>query len=120
MIPLHLRCTERHKIDPEYPTDDARWWRLQEQRASVESDRRPGIYARIPDVVASWFCENPDYADGAAIADVIGIGHHQFLAAMKNYRKYGTLRRDPPAFYSGEMTEQEIAFDKYLRQDKTL
>lgn len=26
MIPLHIRLTERRKIDPNYPDDDARWW----------------------------------------------------------------------------------------------
>jgi len=29
-IPLHIRCTERWKIDPSYPKDDATWWRLEE------------------------------------------------------------------------------------------
>ena len=32
MIPLHVRCTERWKIDPTYPDDDAKWWKFQEGR----------------------------------------------------------------------------------------
>jgi hypothetical protein len=32
MIPLHLRLTERWKIDPTYPNDDAKWWQAEERK----------------------------------------------------------------------------------------
>lgn len=32
MIPLHIRCTQRNRIDPGYPMDDAAWWRMEESK----------------------------------------------------------------------------------------
>ena len=44
MIPLHIRCTERWKIDPNYPDDNARWWRLEEQ-SKREATFGPGTFS---------------------------------------------------------------------------
>lgn len=38
-IPLHIRCTERYKIDPEYPDDDAKWWKYQTERGDKDQAR---------------------------------------------------------------------------------
>lgn len=39
-IPIHIKCTERWKIDPLYPADGCRWWKLQLNR--------PEYYAAMP------------------------------------------------------------------------
>lgn len=31
-IPIHIRCSERWKIDPSYPQDGCAWWRVQGKR----------------------------------------------------------------------------------------
>lgn len=42
MIPLHIRCTERWKIDPNYPKDTARWWEMQEKADRLTRARKVG------------------------------------------------------------------------------
>lgn len=32
MIPLHIRCTRRKDIDPNYHGDDAKWWKTEEKK----------------------------------------------------------------------------------------
>ena len=39
-IPLHIRCTDRHLIDPTYPRDDARWWRIEETKRDINGPQR--------------------------------------------------------------------------------
>jgi hypothetical protein len=40
-IPLHIRLTDRRKIDENYPAgNDARWWQMQELTARVSKARR--------------------------------------------------------------------------------
>ena len=43
-IPLHIRCTDRHLIDPTYPDDDAKWWKAEEHK-TIPADGR-GQYNR--------------------------------------------------------------------------
>lgn len=31
-VPIHIKCTERWKIDPHYPKDGCRWWKFQLER----------------------------------------------------------------------------------------
>jgi hypothetical protein len=121
-IPIHLRLTERWKIDPNYPDDTAKWWKLQEISARRENiDTR--LYARIPDIVAKWYTSNPAYerVSGGYLSAHYRMTEEQFQGAMTEYRRYGTLQRTLPDYYRGDMTVREEKYDEWLvRQDNAL
>ena len=43
-IPIHIRCTERYKIDPQYPDDGCKWWQYQTERGNKTQNEQPGDY----------------------------------------------------------------------------
>jgi len=66
-IPIHIRCTNRHLIDPHYPKDDAAWWRIQldrkggngadmeektrvDERYTIANERRERLAAKMREV----------------------------------------------------------------------
>lgn len=119
MIPIYIRLTERNKIDPRYPQDDAKWWKMQDMAARRQSFGSENAYARVPDIVAEWYINQPDEgprvtAEAAAGALSIPVG--QFNGAIKNYKRFGSVKQRPPSFYSGQMSESEASRDPYLQK----
>lgn len=89
MIPLHVRCTERYKIDSNYPEDDARWWALNEAVANRDT-RGPSqpVYSHIPDIVLD-FAETFDGNRMAleSLAGACKVGAEDLGLAMRARRK---------------------------------
>lgn len=59
-IPLHIRITGRNKIDPSYPSSDARWWELQEltaRNAKARATNRPQLN-EFQQQIADYVMEN--------------------------------------------------------------
>lgn len=119
-IPTHIRCTQRHKIDENYPASDARWWELQEKRAKVSTAPTRAIYAEIPTNVLEWYDAQkaePEVGLSIRIASALGIPVRHFYSAMKNYRRGGREARQAPAKPIEFMTPLEVSLDPYLRSE---
>lgn len=112
-IPIHIRCTERNKIDPRYPLDDARWWRLTEQKAERTGEKRAEPYARVPDIVCEYATSGR--ADLVALAGACKVDALEMKQAVDQYRKTGSLRRVRYEHKYREMTASEIENDPYLQ-----
>lgn len=118
MIPLHLRCTERNKIDPDYPHDDAKWWRFQEKWARRETFGVDHIYDRIPMRVIEFYMQQPEdeqQVRSTNIAAALRVTPDQFAHALKHYRRTGRPGTQPTPEHSGYMSQGEVWRDKYLQ-----
>ena len=83
-IPLHIRCTNRHLIDPTYPDDDAKWWKAEETK-TIPADNR-GQYDRdtltpLQQQVYAWLCEKGE-ATGREIATQFGLTDSKIASTM--------------------------------------
>lgn len=114
-IPLHIRCTERRKIDPTYPDDDATWWRLSERLARREdySYREPhgGLTATV---VAYASKLSSDGDELAGLAGACRVSSRELQNAIKEHRRGKRIGESRYKRVYEEMSEAEIRSDKWL------
>ena len=99
-IPIHLRCTNRHLIDPEYP-GGIRFWHNAEVLADKDHTRStayhmpPRELSRNAKAMYNLMVEYGEYRNGA-FAKKLGLTDTQVLAAINNmmaiYPVYETYR----------------------------
>ena len=83
-IPLHIRCTERHLIDPTYPNDDAKWWKAEETKtipADGRGHRDRDILTPLQQQVYTYLREEGE-ATGRDIANRFSINDSKIAATM--------------------------------------
>jgi len=110
MIPLHIRCTERYKIDPNYPDDGAKWWRFSEDRARRPGEGRFYVGSRIPLHVTEYAAQ----AGAGQLVDIAGalkVPVKALEGSVRTHRRFGFIAQARRIDF---MTEQEIAKDPYL------
>ena len=108
-VPIHIRITERWKIDPKY-TDARSFWRDEERHAAIMG--QPGLqkYDRRPSDLAMQHCANG--GDYKAIRVLSGLTRDQMAWYVQQFKRFGTVKERPVKMEY--MTDAEIARDEYV------
>lgn len=117
MIPLHIRCTQRERINPDYPHDDAVWWQQAEAFAKwADRHRSASSYLNIPRSVleyANSIRENRHAFELAAGACRVSLT--ALASGVRDVHRYRKGREQKPL---EEMSEREIALDAWLQKEE--
>lgn len=118
MVPLHIRCTERNKIDQSYPNDDAKWWKITEEVAErMGRGRIKEPYNGIPMPVLEYAKTlRGNRAEMAALAGACKVEVRDLEAGLRSLKR-GALKEKKEPKYE-EMTEGEIRNDSWLIEEE--
>ena len=118
MVPVHIRCTERKRIDPNYPDDDAKFWRLTEENSRrMGSNRIFSNYGKVPKVVLEYARELQKRGDRLAMQNLAGACRVSLETVQKALAE--DQRRTPAGRQRKyeEMSSGEIARDRWLQEN---
>lgn len=107
-IPIHLRLTERWKIDPNYPNDTAKWWQLEEKKTRVgapgasnsgQSERQQAMLALIEEkgeITQADIRDRFGYPCELSKHIINGLSHRYPIYEGKRggFSYYGVVRQD--------------------------
>lgn len=117
-IPIHIRCTERWKIDPNYPEDGCRFWKLTEESANRMGDERAKEpYGGVPTVVLEY--AETLRGDVLALQNLAGtcrVPIEAINSGVKAIRRGYELGSKQLRHKYETMTEQEIKADAWLQK----
>jgi hypothetical protein len=119
MIPLHVRCTERWKIDPNYPSDGCRFWKLTENMTNrMGEERAKEPYGGVPAVVLEY--ADKLRGDVFALQNLAGtcrVRVEDINSGVKAIRRGYELGSKQLKYVYEEMTEREIETDEWLQKE---
>jgi len=119
MIPLHVRCTERWKIDPTYPEDGCRFWKLTEnatKRMGEERAKEP--YGGVPKMVLEYAATlRGDVFALQNLAGTCKVRVEDINSGVKGVRRGSELGSKQITYKYEEMTEREIQNDTWLQNN---
>lgn len=113
-IPIHIRCTQRERIDPNYPLDGTKFWKLVEGTSTVH--RTNSVYEKIPRVVLEFAYEIRE--DRLALENLAGIC--RVPVELISERAHGVIRGEGHGVQREyrEMSKLEIARDEWLKENE--
>lgn len=116
-IPIHIRCTERWKIDPNYPEDGCRFWKLSENVAKRMGDERAKPpYGGVPGVVLKYAATlRGDIYALQGLAGACRVRIEDINSGVKGVRRGSELGSKQIHYKYEEMTEREIEQDAWLQ-----
>jgi len=109
-VVIHMRLTERWKIDPSY-VDASTFWRLADKAASIMKVTGSHDLPHPTDVVMQHVA---DGGDEWPVKRALRVTHDQFDWYMRAYKKNGTMH---PSIKMEYMTPKEEKSDELYRRN---
>jgi hypothetical protein len=119
MIPIHIRCTERWKINPNFPEDACKFWKLSENLSKrMGKERAKPPYGGVPGVVLEYASTiRGDVFSLQNLAGTCKVPVEAINSGVKAVRRGYVLGSKQLSYPYEEMSETEIRGDKWLQEN---